>query len=188
MSNQKGNASLPGPVVSTFTDKDTSFAPSSYVGAVVAYSSPWIDLCSPDPVIANISRQVLNLEVAYANFCGARSIVIPGPRKDGNGRDIALYARAVQEALIVAVRANLIIHLPMYREPGLEEQAETLTTALGRENCKDAASSGNQEIDLFGTWDTWNTIRSVCNYSARLFVGTASSITGYAALRITHES
>ncbi|KAH8880096.1 Skb1 methyltransferase [Thozetella sp. PMI_491] len=170
---QKGNPSLPGPIVPTLSNKDTSFFPTSYVGAVVAYSSPWIDLGSPNPIIASISRQVLNLEVAYANFCGARSIVIPGPRKDGNGRATALYARAVQEALVASVRANLIIHMPMYREPGLEEGVDTLTTVLDGASAQDAG----EEIDLFGAWDSWNTVRSICEYSARLFV----------AIRIPHR-
>ncbi len=157
----------------TLTNKDTSFFPSSYSGAVVACSSPWIDLSSPDPVVASISRQVLNMEVAYANFCGARSILIPGPRQDGNGRDTALYARAIQEALVVAVRAHLIIHMPMYREPGLEETVEMLTSVVGGSGKRVKTDGSDKEVDLFGAWDTWNTIRSVCNYSLRLFVGKA---------------
>lgn len=166
---QQANPSLPGPVVPTLTDKDTSLFPSTYIGSVVAYSSPWIDLCSPDPLIASISRQVLNLEVAYANFCGARTVVVPGPRQDEDGRGIAQYARAIQEALQVANRANIIIHMPMYREPGLEEKAETLSSICIPGSR--AETDAQKEIDLFGAWDSWNTIRSVCNYSMRLFVG-----------------
>ncbi len=160
------NPSLPGPVVPTLTDKDTLLTPSPYVGSLAIYFSPWIDLCSDDPAIASISRQVLNLEAAYANFCGARTVVIPGPRKDGSSRGIAQYARAIREALQVANRANIIIHMPMYREPGLEEKAEIFAKKDGQE-----ATAVEKEIDLFSAWDSWNTIRSVCNYSMRLFVG-----------------
>ncbi|KAL2257879.1 hypothetical protein VTK26DRAFT_9057 [Humicola hyalothermophila] len=166
--NQQANPSLPGPVVPTLTDKDTSLFPSNYIGALVTYASPWIDLCSSDPHISSISRQVLNLEAAYANFCGARTLVVPGPRQDESGRAIAQYARAIQEALRVASRVNIIIHMPMYREPGLEEKAETLTSILKPEH---DAQTSNEEIDIFTTWDSWHTIRSVCNYSMRLFVG-----------------
>ncbi|KAK0706612.1 methyltransferase-like protein [Lasiosphaeria miniovina] len=163
----KPNPSLPGPVVPTLTDEDTSYFPCSYVGSIVAYSSPWTDLCSSNPDISSISRQVLNIEVAYANFCGARSIIIPGPRRDGSGGGVALYARAIQEALQAAGRTNLIIHMPMYREPGLEEKAETLTSLFKESNGPEDVNAG--EIDLFSAWDSWNTIRLVCNYSTRLF-------------------
>lgn len=164
----KSNQSLPGPVVPTLTNKDTSLFPSNYVTALVAYSSPWIDLCSPDPLISSISRQALNLEVAYANFCGVRSIIIPGPRKDSSGKEVAQYARAIQEAFLVASRVNLIIHIPMYREPGLEEVSETLTDKIHGK--KDNDNETATEIDLFGAWDSWHTIRSICNYNIRLFV------------------
>lgn len=160
---------MPGPVVPTLTDKDTPLFPGNYVSSLVAYSSPWIDLCSPDPHISSISRQVLNIEAAYAHFCGARTIVVPGPRQDGSSRAIVQYARAIQEALNVANRATIIIHMPMYREPGLEEKAETLSSIFG--SGKEAQAETKKEIDLFSAWDSWNTIRSVCNYSMRLFVG-----------------
>lgn len=168
---ERANPSLPDPIVPTLTDKDTSLGPSPYVGNVLAYSSPWIDLGSSNPIIASISRQVLNLEVAFANWCGVRSIVIPGPRQDEDGRAVALYARAIQEAFNVATRVNIIIHMPMYREPGLEEKTQLLTAELlGSQNAgREAAQS--EEIDLFGAWDTWHTIRSVCNYATRLYVG-----------------
>jgi protein arginine N-methyltransferase 5 len=162
------NASLPAPIVPTLTDEDTSLFPSAYVAALVAYVSPWIDLCSADAAIASISRQALNLEVAYANFCGVRSIIIPGPRTD-SGKEAAQYARAVQETLVVATRVNIIIHMPMYREPGLEETTELLSSSVSGLNGNPPDSS--KEIDVFGAWSTWHTIRTVCNYASRLFVG-----------------
>ncbi|KAK4120766.1 Skb1 methyltransferase [Parathielavia appendiculata] len=162
------NPSLPGPVVPTLTDKDTSLFPSNYIGSLAVYFSPWIDLCSPDPHISSVSRQVLNLEAAYANFCGARTIIVPGPRQDDSSRGIAQYARAIREAMHVANRANIIIHMPMYREPGLEEKVETLSSIFIPNNGPEAEA--RKEIDLFSAWDSWNTIRSVCNYSMRLFI------------------
>lgn len=166
---REANPSLPGPVVPTLTDEDTSLFPSNYIGSLAVYFSPWIDLCSPDPHIASLSRQVLNLEAAYANFCGVRTIIIPGPRQDDSSRGIAQYARAIREALHVANRANIIIHMPMYREPGLEEKAETLSSIFNPQD--EPAAEPEKEIDLFSAWDSWNTIRSVCTYSMRLFVG-----------------
>lgn len=166
---QSANASLPVPIVPALTDKDTTLFPSSYVGSLVAYASPWIDLCSSDTLISGISRQVLNLEVGYANFCGARSIIIPGPRSDDSGKEVALYARAINELLRVSTRANIIVHMPMYREPGLEEKVDLLSTTLrGVTTAEKKDPSG--EIDLFSAWDSWHTIRTACTYSMRLFV------------------
>ncbi|KAI0136971.1 PRMT5 arginine-N-methyltransferase [Xylariales sp. AK1849] len=163
----------PDPIVPPLTTEDTTLFPDPYTGGLIAYSSPWIDLSSPNPSISSISRQVLNLEVAYANFCGVRTIVIPGPRKDsvkiGNSQGVAQYARAIQEALVVGTRLNLVIHVPMYREPGLEETATTLSQA-----CLDSHDTGGEEneddIDIFSSWDSWHVIRSTCNYDGRLSV------------------
>lgn len=153
------------------TPGDTTLFPEVYTSGFVGYASPWLDLCSPDHVIASISRQVLNLEVNYANFCGVRSIIIPGPRQDsaqaGSGRGIAQYARAIQEALLIGTRMNLIVHLPMYREPGLEEKVAQLS--ISKE--APAKTQTSEEIDIFTTWDSWHTIRTVCEYDAKLFVG-----------------
>jgi len=165
----KANASLPGPVVPTLTDDDASYYPGNNAGSLIAYSSPWIDLGSSDPIISSISRQVLNIELTYASFCGARSVIIPGPREDESGRAVMQYARGIQEALQAANRINIIIHVPMYREPGLEEKIDTLSSFLGKPN--GAGSSTSKEIDIFSTWDSWHIVRSVCNYSARLYVG-----------------
>lgn len=168
---EKTNPSLPGPIVPTLTDEDTSLGPCSYIGNVLAHSSPWLDLGSSDPIIASISRQVLNLEVAFAHWCGARCVLVPGPRRDDDGRAVAQFARAIQETFEVASRVNIIVHLPMYREPGLEEKTQLLSTELlGSQGAATEAAQG-EEVDLFGAWDTWNTIRSVCNYSSRLYTG-----------------
>ncbi|KAK5631446.1 hypothetical protein RRF57_007160 [Xylaria bambusicola] len=158
------------PIVTSLTPEDTNLFPEVYTSGFVGYASPWLDLCSPDHIIASISRQVLNLEVDYANFCGVRSIIIPGPRQDsaqaGNGRGIAQYARAIQEALLIGSRVNFIIHLPMYREPGLEEKVTQLS--ISKESQEKPQSA--EEIDIFTTWDSWHVIRTACEYDARLFV------------------
>ncbi|KAI3329524.1 methyltransferase-like protein [Ustulina deusta] len=167
---QQKTGSRLDPIVSPLTPEDTTLFPEAYTSGFVGYASPWLDLCSPNHVIASISRQVLNLEVDYANFCGVRSIIVPGPRQDslqaGNGRGIAQYARAIQEALLIGTRVNLIVHLPMYREPGLEEKVSQLSVSKGTPvNVQPA-----EEIDIFTSWDSWHVIRTVCDYDARLSV------------------
>ncbi|KAI0384630.1 Skb1 methyltransferase [Hypomontagnella monticulosa] len=169
--NNEQPGSIIDPVVPPLTTEDTNLFPGTYTSGLVAYSSPWIDLCSPNHVISSISRQVLNLEISYANFCGVRSIIVPGPRQDssntGNSQGMSQYARAIQEAFSIGTRVNIIIHMPMYREPGLEERVPLLSQF---DDNADEASSEDQDIDLFSSWDSWHVIRSVCEYDARLFV------------------
>lgn len=159
-------------VVPPLTPEDTGLFPSQSVSTYIAWVSPWIDLASTDPVIANVSRQVLNLEVAYANFCGVRSIVVPGLRRDasrdGGSQGVSQYGRAVLEAMDIAPRVHFIIHLPMYREPGLEEEVELLST-LSRQPQSEAST----HIDVYSAWDSWHSVRTICQYSIRLFVGTS---------------
>ncbi|KAI0133421.1 Skb1 methyltransferase [Hypoxylon sp. NC0597] len=163
--------SVPDPVVPPLTTEDTNLFPGTYTSGLVAYSSPWIDLCSPNHVVSSISRQVLNLEVSYANFCGVRSIIVPGPRQDsnqtGSSQGITQYARAIKEAFSIGTRVNIIIHIPMYREPSLEEKVPLLSPF--DEDVSETPPKG-QEIDLFGSWDSWHVIRTVCDYDTRLLV------------------
>ncbi|KAI0025716.1 PRMT5 arginine-N-methyltransferase-domain-containing protein [Xylariomycetidae sp. FL0641] len=168
--------SLPDPIVPPLTTEDTNLFPGTYTSGMIAYSSSWIDLCSSNPTISSISRQVLNLEVAYANFCGVRYIMIPGPRRDtvdtGSSQGVAQFARAVQETLLIGTRVNIIIHLPMYREPGLEEKTIQLSASeeKGNEAQETQETQEQKEIDLFGVWDSWHVIRTACDYDTRLLV------------------
>lgn len=164
----------PDPIVPPLTPEDTSLFPSPTTSGLVAYLSPWIDLGSKNAAVSSISRQVLNLEVAYANFCGIRTVVIPGPRQDalqaGSSQGIAQYARAIQEIMLIGGRLNFVIHLPMYREPGLEESTSTLSSELLGDDAVQA-NGKDDEIDIFSTWDSWHLIRSTCDYDGRLLVG-----------------
>jgi protein arginine N-methyltransferase 5 len=163
----------PAPIIPPLTPEDTPLAPGDTVSQLIAYSSPWIDLCSPDPLISNISRQVLNVEIAYASFCGVGNVVIPRPRTYNSGSTesdgIIQYARAIQEALTMTGYLQISVQLPMY---GNEEAAEiTGDLRSFARNQQTTAAKTNKDIDLFETWDAWNLIRSVCTYSSRLSVG-----------------
>lgn len=161
------------PIIPPLDPVDTPLTPGDAVSQLIAYSSPWIDLCSHDPLISNISRQVLNIEIAYASFCGVGNLIIPGPRSytsgstDNNG--LIQYARAVQEALNIGSYIQMAIHIPMYGNEEIKEMTGDLRP-FARDFEPDAAKS-SKEIDLFETWDAWNLIRSICKYSSRLSVG-----------------
>lgn len=164
----------PTPIIPPLTPVDTPLTPGDTVSHLIAYSSPWIDLCSPDPLIANISRQILNIEIAYASFCGIGNVIIPGPRIYSSGSTdndgLVQYARAIQEALSIGSYIQIAIHIPMY---GFEEVKEMTGDLLpfAREQRTSDKSKANKEIDLLETWDAWNLIRGVCKYNSRLSVG-----------------
>lgn len=164
-------ASRADPILLPLTPEDTSMFPSQAVNTYIAYTSPWIDLCSNDPVVANISRQVLNLEVNYASWCGVKSIIITGPgrdaSKDGGSQGLAQYSRAIQEVLTIAPSVSVLIHIPMYREPLAGAQDETLSSL----NEQQVSKAVDGDVDIFTSWDSWNQIRSVCKYNPRLLVG-----------------
>jgi protein arginine N-methyltransferase 5 len=170
---------IPAPIIPPFNSVDTPLTPGDTVSQLVGYISPWIDLCSPDPLISNISRQVLMMEIAYAAFCGVGNVIIPGPRHYNNGRHttsgLIQYARAIREALGIGSYVQMAIHLPMYDhgDPPMKEPIGDLSPFV-RNDYSSEDSEEVKESDLYDTWDAWNTIRSVCQYNSRLSVGKGS--------------
>lgn len=170
----------PAPIIPPLNPVDTPLTPGSTVSQLIGYVSPWIDLCSPDPVIMSLSHQVLTIEVAYASFCGISNIIIPGPNLHPSGRSdendgIAQYARAIQEALTIGSFMSFAIHMPMYEVPKLLVEVEgSLASYMQEEYESTEKPSEEVEQDLFGSWDAWNLIRSVCKYNTRLSVGKKS--------------
>jgi protein arginine N-methyltransferase 5 len=165
----------PAPIIPPLDPVDTPLTPSDSLSQIIAYSSPWIDLCSPDPLISNISRQVLNIEIAYASFCGVGNIIIPGPRnyssgtKENNG--LVQYARAIQEALAIGSYVQMAIQIPMYGNEEVKDMTGDLQPFARTSNAATPNPKGSKHIDLFETWDAWNFTRSVCKYNSRLSVG-----------------
>ncbi|KAJ2906244.1 hypothetical protein MKZ38_002323 [Zalerion maritima] len=161
------------PIVTPLTTIDTTLFPSASASGMVGYASSWIDLCSKNPIIASVSRQILNLEISYANFVGLRSVIVAGPGVDndtsGTSQAIAQYARAIHEALNVAARMNIVIHMPMYREPGLDDVTANLAD-LEAAKSSSKVDDGPAQVELFGAWDAWNQIRTASKYCNRLGV------------------
>jgi type II protein arginine methyltransferase len=171
------NDKTPAPIIPPFSAVDTPLIPGETVSQLVGCVSPWIDLCSPDPLISNISRQVLTMETAYAAFCGIGNVIIPGPRHYQNGLNdtsgLVQYARAVQEALSVGTYVQIAIHLPMYDtgEHHIKETIGDLAPFSRGGHAFSEETTISKEPDTYSTWDAWNFIRSVCGYNSRLAVG-----------------
>lgn len=162
---------VPYPMIPPFTPEDTTLLPDEYISSVLAVTSPWIDLASPDPAIAHVSRQVFNLEVAYAAFCGVNNMIIQGPRLQPDSI-IPQFARAIVQALNVGAYLNLQILLPM---TGAESKDETQNprhmASRTREQYAVAPGNASTTNDLLGSWDAWELIRTVCKFHGRLSVG-----------------
>lgn len=173
-SNNRDHVSLP--TVSSLSQLDTSLGPGGMIPHLLAIVSPWIDLSSPDPVIYSISRQVLELELAYAAFCGFGNILLPSPKLHhgkSHGDGIVQYALAVQEALGLGNYLQIMIRLPIIDYP--EEENDDVYGSLAHyareEYVIPFENNKPRKPEIFGTWDAWNIIRTVCNYNNRLFVG-----------------
>lgn len=160
--------------IKSFSPVDTQLTPNETISSIVGLTSPWIDLSSPDPVIANVSRQVLSLELAYAAFCGVSYVIVRGPRGH-SGADVAAYARAILEGL------NQGPYMQLYIWTSTHPEAYNTTNQVG-----DLASFARREYmtpneratgpnDPFRDWENWDIVRSVCKYSTRLHIGIAES-------------
>lgn len=186
------------PTVSSLSPVDTPLAPGETLSQLLGVISPWIDLCSPDPAVYNISRQVLELEVAYAAFCGLGNIILPAPKLHHgklHGDGVTQYAYAIQEALKIGHYIHMSVLLPMMdtseqeidevvgsladrargRYLGLPEDARHKDSIEVEERDKEVTVLATRKkpvkYNFFGTWDAWNIIRTVCKYNSRLCVG-----------------
>ncbi|KAG9944096.1 protein arginine N-methyltransferase HSL7, partial [Aureobasidium melanogenum] len=157
---------VPYPLVAPLTPEDTNLVPDEYISTMICCTSTWIDLASPDPVVAHVSRQVFNHEVAYAAFCGVNNIMIQGPNLETSSV-ISQYARAIWHSLEVGPYINLQILLPM--QPTESKAAEDGLSLAGRasDSFKTLKSIAT---DALWSWDTWELIRSTCKYHPRLAV------------------
>lgn len=156
------------------TKVDSILTPNEATSQIVGVTSSWIDLCSPDPLIADLSRQVLMLEVAYAAFCGIGYLLVPGPKLHHGGipsEGVIYYARAIQDALNLGPYIQFHIWLRMVDNPELEVDAMGDLAPLAREEFLQPEESSLPKVDSFGTWDAWDMIRQTCRYHTRLFVG-----------------
>jgi type II protein arginine methyltransferase len=176
ISDETATGESPLPLVPPLGPADTPLTPSETISQLVVYTSTWIDLAAPDPVVAHMSRQVFNAEIAYAAFCGVVNIVVQGPKLyPGRQRSLGLsqYARAIQEALAIGPYLQLHILFPMTEGPGTaaDEEPQHLSQLVREEFLSEADPHAQNSKDPFGTWDAWNVVRTVCKYNPRLSVG-----------------
>jgi type II protein arginine methyltransferase len=162
---------LPIPLVPALTPADSPLVPHDSLSQLLVTTASWIDLASPDPVIFNVSRQVLNLEIAYAAFCGIQNVVVQGPTLRGSvacSSMLTQYARAIKEALTIGPYLQFHILLPM--GPSKAKTA-TLQSSLSDFARVSRDEDLSENTDPWSPWEAWNLLRNMCNYNGRLSVG-----------------
>ncbi|KAF1999527.1 protein arginine N-methyltransferase HSL7 [Amniculicola lignicola CBS 123094] len=159
----------PLPLIPALENVDSPLHPSDTISQLVTLTSTWIDLASPDPVIAYLSRQVFSLEIAYAAFCGVMNVAVRGPRLSHGSAGISQYARAIKEALSIGSYVNIHIWMPMDgTKTNEDEHIGDLSRFVRPEYANSEAP--NARLSPYSAWDAWNAIRSVCRYHSRLSV------------------
>lgn len=161
-------------VVPPLSKADSYLTPNDATSQLVGVTSSWIDLCSPDPLIADLSRQVLMLEVAYAAFCGIGYLLIPGPKLHHgtlHSEGVIYYARAIQDVLDLGPYIQFNIWQQMVDNPEVEVDTMGDLAPLARAEYLAPDEGEPLKVDPFGSWDAWDSIRKTCKYHTRLFVG-----------------
>ncbi|KAK5018144.1 hypothetical protein LTR16_001775 [Cryomyces antarcticus] len=186
----------PTPLIPPLTPTDTPLAPSEAISQLLAVTSPWIDLASPDPLVANVSRQVFNMEVQYAAFCGVGNVIVQGPQLmhgTAHASGLTQYARAVLEALNAGPYLQLQILLPMYDGPDQDDGDFVGSLAPFARVQYLQTAEPERKAELFDTWEAWDVIRSsrwfseaprLLSFPASTFLKNAK---GYPALTKPHQ-
>jgi len=167
---QKMQAFIPAPVLSHLTPQDVFLDPFNVSQSLIALTSPWIDLCSTDPVIADVSAQVLRMELTYASFCGVSTVLLRGPTFRGGvspTRATAQFASALLHAMKAANYLHIYLWIPMtgLSLASVSNKQVDLNVSLSN------GAENTVELSQYDSWDVWNTIRTVCKYSSRLGLG-----------------
>lgn len=159
------------PLLSHLSPEDTAIGPDDHTSQLLAVSSPWIDLESPDPLVADISRQVLKQEFAYAAFSGVGNVVVNGPHaKSRSG--LSQYARAILEALSTGPYLQISLLMPMAWPAQLENEIDKVSIAsLGRDQTTPELGAATGKSNPLSSWETWDFVRTMCRYHSRLFIG-----------------
>ena len=170
LADTKEEDSVPLPLISPLTPKDTLLAPEDSNSSLIAVISPWIDLGSPDPLIAHISRQVFNLEVAYAAFVGISNVLVHGPLDHNRTTH---FSRALLEGLGLGPYVQLHVLLPTSGdlEQDVSEEGTHLSELVRSQYTRDDWAE-DEEPDAYEVWEMWHKLRTVCSYSSRLSIGT----------------
>ncbi|KAJ7284936.1 shk1 kinase-binding protein 1 [Mycena rebaudengoi] len=146
---------------------------------VTVLVSDWLELDAADDWVRHDAEIALQQELAYASYLNIHTAILPPPRS----RDyLSSYARTVNACLKNSPYMSISIRLPIYNPSVLVESRLTQSpspSAASLRPSSPAPSTPRLFIsdergaeaatgDLDGTWEMWDVIRSICDYSLRL--------------------
>ncbi|THV03227.1 PRMT5-domain-containing protein [Dendrothele bispora CBS 962.96] len=157
-----------------------------------AIISEWLELDTDDDWIRFDAEIALQQELSYASYLNIQTAILPAPR---NRQYATCYARVVNACLQSSPFMNLAIRLPVY-DPNIAQDPLSPTSSLsGRSllsspTIQRSSSLGSSlpstprlvvsqslqstshpktlEEHIDASWETWDLIRSLCDYNPRL--------------------
>ncbi len=103
--------------------------------------SPWMELDASDPWVRHDMGIALRQELAFAAYLSLHIAVLPAPQPSNRAHAPA-FARTLHAALSASATLQLAVRIPIYH-PG---------------------------IDFHQPWQTWDLLRTMCEYHPRLSV------------------
>ncbi|KAJ7739774.1 shk1 kinase-binding protein 1 [Mycena maculata] len=142
---------------------------------VTTLVSEWLELDAADDWVRHDAEIALQQELAYASYLNIQTAILPPPRS----RDfLSSYARTVNACLKNSPYMHISIRLPIYNPSVLETHLSPIsspstaysspTPSTPRLVVSDEQGAETASGDLDGTWEMWDVIRSMCDYSTRL--------------------
>lgn len=136
---------------------------------ILKWSAPFSFLTS----LSLTPSQALRQELAHASYLNMSTVILPSPR---NRAHVADYARAVNACLMntgLSQYMQFSVRIPVYA------QSQTATHTSVRSSTKPgapgsppspalSATATPTELDLIAAWETWDAIKTVCDYNPRL--------------------
>ncbi|KAJ3830210.1 shk1 kinase-binding protein 1 [Lentinula raphanica] len=152
---------------------------------VTAIISEWLELDAEEDGIRYDAEIALQQELAYASYLNIHTAILPAPR---NRDHISSYARTVKACLSSAPYMNLAIRLPVYdtsileptialspsgspssfKTPSAPSTPRLVVSGSDTTLIKLSPSAAPLEAHIDAAWETWDLIRSICDYNIRL--------------------
>ncbi|KAF4549144.1 PRMT5 TIM barrel domain-containing protein [Elsinoe fawcettii] len=159
------------PVVPSLGPSFSTLHPTDAISSMIAVISPWADVTSPDPLVAHVSRQVVSVEIAYAAFCGLSNVILPPLCRAGvptNPATVSAYSEMVSRSLSIGPYLQIIVPFPMDDQKiAPEDIGPSLESTPRSTNGK---SEPVEATDILSPWDSWNHVRSTCDYASKLSI------------------
>ena len=103
-------------------------------------------------------------ELAYASYLNVHTAILPPPR---NREHVASYARIVNAMLNSVPYMQFAVRLPIYDPATIHLPQD----ASKRDSKPGVSRKLLDDQSSIATWEMWDAIRTICDYSPRLVIG-----------------